>query len=401
MKRIIIIRALLVLLLLVGLGEVASGGTLFFGETSLLSGNFLNSKAMSKGSKGSAKDKKKSKKDKKARKEEKERKRIEKLSYQNSGYADPIDLEKKYPEIESVGEIRFYPKDFLTVSGDSCFGSYTYHPSLAEEYSNAINDLAERMQGKATVFNVPIPLGSGIVIPDVHWQALNTIPQGEAMSRLLSLGSDKVVQVEIYDELMKHRKEYVYFRTDHHWTATGAYYAYRHFCERKGWTPNELSSYKSETFPGYKGYYAMVTKDAELVGHPDDVTIYYPKSNGQISVSRSSSDGQGASTDNEIVKGVADYARAFIHGDNAYCDIENLDMDEGESCVIVKDSFGNAFAPFLTDHYKHVYVADFRYTQTTLPQFVEKYGVNDIIFLLNLSTLRNRYMVGQIINLTR
>ena len=34
-------------------------------------------------------------------------------------------------------------------------------------------------------------------------------------------------------KLMQHRDEYIYFGTDHHWTADGAYYAYEAYCESK------------------------------------------------------------------------------------------------------------------------------------------------------------------------
>ncbi|MBQ9632607.1 MAG: hypothetical protein IJV04_06830, partial [Lachnospiraceae bacterium] len=62
---------------------------------------------------------------------------------------------------------------------------------------------------------------------------------------------------------------------------------------------------------------------------------------------------------------------------------------------------GNAFIPFLVDHYKHVYVADFRYCEKTIPQIVEEYGVDDIIFSINITNLRNSSVVGQIVQMTR
>ena len=52
-----------------------------------------------------------------------------------------------------------------------------------------------------------------------------------------------VKNVDVYDVLMQHRTEYEYFRTDHHWTTLGAYYAYTEFCKAKGITPESLDAY--------------------------------------------------------------------------------------------------------------------------------------------------------------
>ena len=53
---------------------------------------------------------------------------------------------------------------------------------------------------------------------------------------------------------------------------------------------------------------------------------------------------------------------------------------------MVKESYGNAFVPFLVDHYEHVYVIDYRYyTDGTLADFVKANGVKDVIFINNLS----------------
>ncbi len=317
------------------------------------------------------------------------------------GFSDPVDLDATYPIIEANGAIDFYPEHFMTVIGTWGFGSYSYLDDVATNYMNGMNDLANRLSGKATVYNMPIPLSSSIKIPDAHWQALNSMPQGEAIGRLLSKGNKKVMQVQVYNSLMEHRKEYVFFRTDHHWTAKGAYYAYRHFCERKGLSPNPLKAYKKESAPGYSGYYAAMTKDADLLANPDTVVVYHPLSNAVIVTVQKAKDGGGIWKDDLVVQSMPDYAGAFIHGDNAFSIIENIDKTDGESCVVVKDSFGNAFIPFLVDHYKTIYVADFRYCEKTIPQIVDEYGVKDVIFAINITNLRNASVVGEIVQMMR
>ena len=62
---------------------------------------------------------------------------------------------------------------------------------------------------------------------------------------------------------------------------------------------------------------------------------------------------------------------------------------------MVKESFGNAFVPFLIDHYKKIYVVDYRYYKDTITKLQKKTKADDVIFINNLSMIRNQYLVGQ------
>lgn len=60
--------------------------------------------------------------------------------------------------------------------------------------------------------------------------------------------NEKVKTVSIYGNLAAHSSEYLYFRTDHHWTALGAYRAYEVFCNVKGIEAHPLSYFDTMTF---------------------------------------------------------------------------------------------------------------------------------------------------------
>ena len=74
---------------------------------------------------------------------------------------------------------------------------------------------------------------------------------------------------------------------------------------------------------------------------------------------------------------------AFIAGDQPFSVIDNPNISDGTSCVLIKESYGNAFAPFLTDHYDKVYIVDYRYYKDDLTAFVKDNNVTDVIFLNN------------------
>ena len=62
-------------------------------------------------------------------------------------------------------------------------------------------------------------------------------------------------------------------------------------------------------------------------------------------------------------------------------------LQDGSSCLVIKESYGNAFVPFLVDHYQTVHVVDYRYFGENIPWFVEENQVQDVIFLNNADAI--------------
>ena len=61
---------------------------------------------------------------------------------------------------------------------------------------------------------------------------------------------------------------------------------------------------------------------------------------------------------------------------------------------MIKESYGNALIPFLTDQYQTVHVIDYRYYKKTLRQFLASESVSDVIFINNISATRSSTLVG-------
>ena len=86
----------------------------------------------------------------------------------------------------------------------------------------------------------------------------------------------------------------------------------------------------------------------------------------------------------------------FVGGDTPMAVIENPNVTDGSSCVVMKESYGNAFIPFLVDHYQTVYVVDYRYWTGSISKLAQDKKVNDVLFLNNLSMIRNKSLVGKL-----
>ena len=303
----------------------------------------------------------------------------------------------KYPEIEMNGELKDYGS-VITV-GDTAYELYSYVEGTAEKYANLVNKTADRLKGKTKVYDLLIPLSSGITLPDQLYGEISSSGQKTAIDKISGFLNGNVTVINPYENLMRHRDEYIYFRTDHHWTADGAYYAYEELCRAAGLTPISREEHKTDTFDGFLGsFYKDTNQNAELGKNPDSVKVYYPVSENTSLVYTSTN---GNSNSWKVIWDVSDYGASmkystFIAGDNPFTKIENKDKMDGSSCIVVKESFGNALVPFLVDHYETIYVVDYRYWQGNISQLAEEYNVDDLYFLNNLSMIRSDYLVGKL-----
>ena len=297
-----------------------------------------------------------------------------------------------------------YQSGGVYVVGSAGYEMYNYVGSLAEKYQSTVNAVADSLSGVSQVYAMAIPLSSGITLPDELFSDIPGSDQAQAEKDILAGMGQNVKTIPLHDVMMSHRTEYIYFRTDHHWTALGAYYAYVQFCTAKGITPHNLSDYEVSQFPGFLGsFYNDGGKPDAMKNDPDTVNAYHP-------VSATASMKYGDNENSTLTGGqvIFDESTAsaslkygtFIMGDNPFTVIENPEVSNGESCIVVKESFGNAFVPFLVDHYQTVYVVDYRYYSGSVTQLARDKGVKDVLFVNNLSAIRGSYQMGKLAGVT-
>ena len=138
-------------------------------------------------------------------------------------------------------------------------------------------------------------------------------------------------------------------------------------------------------------FYSFSNQSEILKNNADTITAYVPKGTNVIRYLEKG----GEEKKWNIINDVSAYApgvkySCFIGGDNPFSWINNPDITDGSSCVIIKESYGNAFVPFLVDHYQMVYVVDYRYYEDNLIDFVKENKVQDVIFLNNADALTKR-----------
>ncbi len=266
--------------------------------------------------------------------------------------------------------------------GDAAFNSVGFSQRYSDDYAKTLSSFAAAMAEKGVrVISAPAPTAVGILIEQAYLEKLNCADQNAMIQYMHSQMNAHVVKVDTYAALVAHNDEYIYFRTDHHWTARGAYYAYAAICESLGYEAAPLDSFEEwdqGEFEGSLYWKASSPRKLKL----DTLIAYVPQGDIEMEIVNHSGYGYEAELIQDMTNREtnAKYS-AFICSDNPLTEITNNSLPDGPSCVLIKDSFGNCLAPFLTQNYHKVYVIDYRkYGQTTLKWFIETHEVDDVIF---------------------
>lgn len=180
------------------------------------------------------------------------------------------------------------------------------------------------------------------------------------------------------------KEEYLYFKTDHHWTPNGAYRAYEQFCSLKGLAPFNRDAYTAQTVEDFQGTHYSATR---LWNVENDTITYYPIDQS-MTIFRITGEAQyePERTENLINTekfSTRDKYAAFLDGNNGYSVVEGRGQG---SILVVKDSYANSFIPYLTENYAKIGVVDFRNFKYGLDTTISQEGYDEILILYNFQT---------------
>lgn len=287
----------------------------------------------------------------------------------------------------------------LLVHDGAAYGGYYFNQAACDKYVNVLNRAADELDGTTKVYSLLVPNNSGVMLDKETRDKLGGTDQEQTIEYYYD-NYDKVIPVRFMSDLQKNNDKQLFFKTDHHWTQDGAYYAYKAFCKEKGIKPNKLKSYETKTFEPFWGSYTQEVGKEKLT--PDTLKAYLPKATNEMYVYSNSipsaeelSSGELNPTYTGSVVVTSDtldeynqYMR-YIEGDNGFKVIDNPKINDGSSCLLVKESYGNCFAPFLVDHYDKVYIADFRYCDIDVVSFCKENKVDDLLLMNNIQLIAN------------
>ena len=268
-------------------------------------------------------------------------------------------------------------------------------PAMGRPFANMVNEYAANLAGICTVYSAVAPLSSAF-IPVQKYAHYNTANKNSLLAIKAAL-SPQARFCDVFAAMDAHFGEQMFYGTDHHWNARGAYYAYTAFCQAAGIKAVPLEAMRYERKKPFLGSLYDLTKDPVVAQHPDTLELFIP--NVETQAVRYGPVGFNKAYATKVFGGANNYV-AFLCGDAPLIKI-TTNVKNGRKAAVVKNSMGNAFAVYLISHYEEIWVVDFRYSGHSLMDLIAERQINDLIFGMGLYGAMSNGTINMMRNLAK
>ena len=326
------------------------------------------------------------------------------------------DLEQPQEEAQEEPSTESQTKTYNVLAGDTADvwlnqkdGSKTVLFSYSKEEiqiaATALNEYAALLPVGGKVHVLLAPRAQSVNQFALHLDSISGW-SSEVEDALQSLVSNNVIVHSAYDIFQDSilNGEYVYFRTDHHWTARGAYLAANVMLTSEGYQTVPLADYREKTIDGFLGSIYLHGRNAKLKELADQIEVFYPL------LPAKSYRVSNAYKKNElpVIDETQTNYLVFLGGTSGPYRVLEGGYHTGRNMLLVCDSFGNSIAPFFLPYYDDVYMVDFRddyYNRRDaadgVKQYVRRLNIDDIYIVLSEtngigSMYLNQYLPGNI-----
>lgn len=250
----------------------------------------------------------------------------------------------------------------------------------------------------ANNLNVPVYFG---IIPSAASIWAHRLPAGaptadeNAIINQMYADSDALT-VDLQSVLQAHAEQELYYRTDHHWTSLGAYYGYVALMEAMGITPVSLSDYEKTVVS--KEFYGTSFSTSGVRWLPADTIETYIPADGVTVTAYPDGKPVPGSLYVDSFLGEKDKYSYFLGGNKPLCVLETEHTDASK-VLVIRDSYADTLAPFLTESFSEVHLFDLRYNFTSVKDYVEQNDIDQVVVLYSIDNFfdagSNLFLLGR------
>lgn len=245
-------------------------------------------------------------------------------------------------------------------------------------YAETLNKFKEALP-KVNIYSLTAPTAGSFYIPKNYKDLMASEKDDFDNMRDAFKG---VTQIDAYSNLLAHKDEDIYSRTDHHWQPLGAYYAAQEFALIAGVDFPDIKAYQKVILHNYVGTLYGYTQSATLLNNPEDFIYYMPKNDIKVT--------QYDTTFNNPVETELFIDTAMLDNSSYYLVFGmddrivhvQTDVKNGRNLVIFKDSYGNALLPVLANSFENIYLCDIRYFDLNAVKFANDVKCTDMLFAM-------------------
>jgi len=251
----------------------------------------------------------------------------------------------------------------------------------------------------ALVSNVSVPVYFGL-IPSAAQIWSDRLPAGAPTADEASIIRDLYFAtgantVDLAGALSSHSGEDIYYRTDHHWTSLGAFYGANALLEAMGMPPLNLDDYTRTTVTD-QFYGTIFSSSGVRWVQPDSIHTYVSSEGVKVTSYFTGEPEEGALYADSFLEKKDKYSY-FLGGNQSLCVIETEHTD-APSVLVVRDSYSDSLAPWLTQRFSQIHLFDLRYNLTSIRDYVARHNIDSVVVLYsfpNFSRAENLFALGR------
>lgn len=269
---------------------------------------------------------------------------------------------------------------------------------LIQDYKNPYNQLSKNV-GYVSEFvcqNQDLSV-SWLIIPNACYIYEDKLPayascydQKEVLAYILGNADESINVIDCSNELMEEKNDYIFYKTDHHWTINGAYIGYKKLCDSIGLNATKKSEYKISTVN--EDFLGSLYSNAPSFGQAADKIELFSNPLGEYQVFYADKNITTDSLYNEDNLKTKDKYTVYLDGNHSLIRIksnhvnEQYNENEGK-LLVIKDSYAHSLLPLLADNYSEIVVVDLRYYHQSVSELARESKITDILFINNLEFL--------------
>ena len=241
----------------------------------------------------------------------------------------------------------------------------------------AVNDLSNSL-------NIPLSLALVPTATDIY---KDTLPNGAPTAnqqKLLSFISQNlnadVDMINISSAMHEHKNEYIYYRTDHHWTSLGAYYGAKALLQSMGYQIAPLEDFNIKTVTeDFNG--TLYSSSGVRSVTPDSIDIYVEQGKTKVESWRNGSPEQSSLYDFSYLDKKDKYSM-FLGGNQPLAILRT--GNDGGKLLLIRDSYADSLVPFLIPYFSEIHMFDARYFKQPLSTYVNSQNIDHAVMLFSL-----------------
>jgi len=302
-------------------------------------------------------------------------------------FADQFPLRDGWTGLKARAEQLLGKREFndIYLTGETLISKVeTPDATLLENNLSYIDRLKENANANVTVGFIPSAA-------EVWEDKLPAGAQSWDQTGLLGMSN-----VDFHTALKEHAEEQIFYRTDHHWTTLGAFYGANALLESLDREPLKEEDFTVEiASPDFNG---TLYSQSGIHWLEPDTMEYWVTEDGMTVTSWSTGKPETVPMYDRSYLQTKDKYSSFLGGNQPLCVIKNENLPaEAGKILLIRDSYSDALAPFLSQRFAEVHLLDLRYYRAPASAYAMQNGIEEIAVVYSVQNFisdRNLVLLG-------